>query len=308
MNKRQHSEEVSDDSFKIAQPKKMIREERQMSENSFSACGEPRTESMPRSASSPALDSSDYLRQPPAVFSPVTNEFKAMLQETLATITARFERMEGSLLANIDRRLDRFEARIYEAERRADSLQKEMKKYQSEVQEKSREIGSLRAEIEVLREGTEEREQYLRRDNVRLLGVREEGIETAEETERVVRDIIRKDMGVEQEIDFSIVHRTGPRRDNQPRPIICRLVRKKDKAVIMKNKRKLRQSRPEVSVMEDLTVSRVKLVRDLRQNERIKKVWTMDGKIAVEGHNGARVFNITRKTDLRSLLDRHNRQ
>jgi len=61
-----------------------------------------------------------------------------MLQETIATITARSERMDSSLLGTIDRRLDRFEARIYDVERRAGSMQAEVKKCQAEAHEKGK--------------------------------------------------------------------------------------------------------------------------------------------------------------------------
>jgi len=139
------------------------------------------------------------------------------------------------------------------------------------------------------------------------LRCRRKGRETAEETEKIVKKIIEKDMEVKQAVEVSIVHRTGRRRTDQPRPVICRVVRKKDKALIMRSKKNLRQSRPAVSVEEDLTVARLRMVRDLRQNERIAKVWTLDGKVSVEEHNGARVFNASRETDLNSLLDGRNR-
>ena len=92
---------------------------------------------------------------------------------------------------------------------------------------------------------------------------------------------VAKDMGltvVPQ--DISVSHRL-PARGGQAKPIIAKFVRRDVKTQLMRNKKKLREheSRKNVYVNEDLTPFRSKLVRELRKDETIKSVWTIDGKI-----------------------------
>ena len=67
----------------------------------------------------------------------------------------------------------------------------------------------------------------------------------------------------------------------KPRPIIAKFVRRDTKTAIMRNKRNLKglDGYKSVFVNDDLTNMRSKLVYELKRDDSVTRVWTMNGKI-----------------------------
>ncbi|RUM94414.1 MAG: hypothetical protein DSZ28_03330 [Thiothrix sp.] len=262
------------------------------------------TEEVEGSESSPSLAVSSGVAHP----NPSTpGEIAQLLQDVLAKLSERFDHMERKLLNAIDKRLERFESRLYDAERRADVLEKEIKQVRKENAEKDTTIRTLSRQMREQCCELDDKEQYQRRDNVRIVGLPEKKNETTDECEKVVRAFFKKDLGIDRNIEISIAHRIGKPQNDSHRPILCRLVKRQDKAVILRGRKQLREKGLKVFISEDMTVANQRLIRDLKQNERVVRVWTHNCKINVLGANDKRLFNVTRDTDVNALLDRHNR-
>ena len=132
--------------------------------------------------------------------------------------------------------------------------------------------GTALAEIDRL-------EQYGRRDNVRIFGLEETRNEDT--TEKVVE--LAADMGVAITAkDISVSHRlpqSGKRAD-KAKPIIVKFVRRFTKQLLLRSKElRKKENRKNVYVEEDLTPVRSRMVCSLREDPRIKTVWSIDGRI-----------------------------
>ena len=90
------------------------------------------------------------------------------------------------------------------------------------------------------------------------------------------------DIGVPiSKASISICHRLGRAQRNSPRPTIVRFVRRVDKIAIMKAKKKLKEipKWSKLFINDDLTKLRSLVVRELKLDPNVSKVWTTDGKI-----------------------------
>jgi len=130
-------------------------------------------------------------------------------------------------------------------------------------------IDNLKQETQKHRFEIDRLEQYSRRDSLRIIGMEESN---GERTNDIVISLAR-DMGVDiHPNDISTSHRLPHGRRNQnttdrprPRAIIVKFVRRDTKGLIMRNKRKLKDSRRNVYVVDDLTPLRNKILRELKK-------------------------------------------
>ena len=147
----------------------------------------------------------------------------------------------------------------------------------AEAKTVSNDVEILKVRVEEQKAASEKLEQYTRKENVKIFGLNESENENLEE--KVV--ILSKEAGVDiTSNDISVCHRL-PGNGSGPRPVIVKFVRRKTKASIMKSKKNLR-TKPDyqnVYVSDDLTSTRMKIVKGLRNEESASKVWTIDRKI-----------------------------
>ncbi|KAK3868792.1 hypothetical protein Pcinc_025830 [Petrolisthes cinctipes] len=120
----------------------------------------------------------------------------------------------------------------------------------------------------------EQMEQYSRRENVRIKGIR------CTEGEDVTATVIKvaEDIGVTLiQGDISVCHRIGTSSDaNRPKPIIVRLARREKKIELMKNKKKLKRG---IYIDKDLTKVRSKMLYEIRRDPQTTQTWKIDGRI-----------------------------
>ena len=146
---------------------------------------------------------------------------------------------------------------------------------------------NLQKDVQLNRFQVDKLEQYTRRENIKLYGIPEE---EKEDTSELVLNVA-KEIGVQlQREDISVSHRVpAPKKAGKPRPIIAKLVRREKKVEVMRAKKLLKEKKDvEIYITEDLTKFRVKLVRELRLDDAIKKVWTVDGKVTCLMTDGTR--------------------
>ena len=119
------------------------------------------------------------------------------------------------------------------------------------------EIAMLKAELSTLKEKANDNEQYSRRSNIRIFGLKEDPDENCHDT---VIEFFSRDLGVTMspnEIDR--VHRVGRRRDLEARPMIVKFRSHNAKVTVMRKKRTLRGKR--IYINEDLTKPNLDLLK-----------------------------------------------
>ena len=159
-------------------------------------------------------------------------------------------------------------------------------------------------------------EQYSRRNNIRILGVKDSPNEVTDEKVCEVASSI----GIKiTPLDIDRSHRIGPRKQLQepgssyanaaqkqpkssPSPIIVKLLSYKTKHLFMINRRKLKGTG--VVVVEDLTKQNSDLLFQTSRHSKVSASWTIDGRVfaAVKATNGKETRQlITAIADLKSL-------
>lgn len=149
-----------------------------------------------------------------------------------------------------------------------------------------REEGELRAEeVKGLKtmviERTDEHEQYVRRNSLRIFGIPETPRESTED--KVLA--LAAEMGVTlkmEEIDRC--HRVGQKRDaNQNRPILCKFVSYASRHKVFTAKKKLKGKN--IGIGEDLTLLRREMLKAAIAHFGGKNVWTIDGVILIKNED-----------------------
>lgn len=147
-------------------------------------------------------------------------------------------------------------------------------KLQESLDERDKRIGKLECQ---LTKKTDELEQYQRRQCLRIFGVKEE---VGEDTDKIAIDVAEK-IGVKLELaDIDRSHRVGIRREDKARPVIIKFTSYRKRSEVFRNKRLLKQTG--VTVREDLTKIRHKLLMDCIAKYGVGNVWTTDGVIIVK--------------------------
>lgn len=136
----------------------------------------------------------------------------------------------------------------------------------------------MKEDIHMTKVETEELKQNTRKENVKIFGL------TEDQGEDLVTKVVSlaRDINVElKPEDISICHRLHGN-GKQPRPVILRFLRREMKTKLMQGKKKkLRKNSNlrNIYITDDLTQIRNKIVRSLRDDPDVQRVWTIDGKI-----------------------------
>lgn len=187
-----------------------------------------------------------------------------------------------------------------------------LKPLNNSVKALQNEIAGLRTEVESLKEDIEkkdeeisdlyvrldEREQYSRRNNLRIFGVTETEHENTDNL--VVK--VAKDIGVTLDghnIDRS--HRIG-KPGPKPRPIIVKFIGYHARKEMFSAKKALKGTG--ITIREDLTKCRLEVLKRAVKEYSERNVWSSDGVIMVKINN-LRPIRVKSERDLDSLLERH---
>lgn len=175
-------------------------------------------------------------------------------------------------------------------------FQDQVKGLELELTKKDERISELET---VISEGLDEREQYSRRNNIRIFGIKESN---GEDTDQLVVDLAEAKLNVvlsKDNIDRS--HRVGKPGD-KPRPIIVKFVSYAQRRAVFTRKKLLKGSG--VSVSEDLTKIRRDLLKRAMDVYSKESVWSSDGVILVN-INKPKPFRVRNEKDFQKLLAKH---
>ena len=170
-----------------------------------------------------------------------------------------------------------------------------MESLKEELAKKDVVINKLETEVMA---ALDEREQYSRRNNVRIFRV---GETDNEDTYQLVIDVAAK-LNVNLEyhhIDRS--HRIGKVGD-KPRPIIVKFVSYAERSAVFWNTRLLRGTN--ITTREDLTKVRLSLLKEAVSHFSTKAVWSSDGVVLVNAGKASH-FRVKTEGELKKLLEKH---
>lgn len=140
-------------------------------------------------------------------------------------------------------------------------------------------------------------EQYMRRDNLRIVGLTEEDDESEEVLQAKTIELAA-DMGVTVEPgDISTVHRIG-RRGDRSRPVIVRFCHRKKRNEVMNKKKELKNKGRNIFVNEDLTPLRATLLKIVKEQDSVANATTRDGRILAWFRNDNRRVEVSTPADL----------
>lgn len=160
---------------------------------------------------------------------------------------------------------------------------------ETKLEAQDQKIAELRAELE---DKNEQLEQYTRRNSLRVFGVPESIGESTDELILQVAQSVNVHIDP-KEIDRS--HRVGQAFPGKPRPIIVKFTSFRARQELFTKKRLLK-GRP-ITIREDLTASRLAVLRAAVSRFGIKNVWTESGTVIVKTPDGTK-HRITRVNQL----------
>ena len=242
------------------------------------------------------------------------NRIDSVVQKAVAVA---MERERKLLRSDMEKRENKLQEILDEKLASLHDLEASIDTKLSQLRDLSSTVGDNTSKVNELANRLDHIEQYSRRNNIRLLGVK---ATPNEDTDKIVCDIARQ-IGVDispNDIDRS--HRLPNRRSADhdsnesyanaaarnnsapPPPIIVKFMSHKAKFQMMKNRRKLKGSG--TVIVEDLTKKNVNLLAQTSRRPSVKASWTSDGRVfALVKTTGGREMKklITSFSELNSL-------
>ena len=215
----------------------------------------------------------DSMNDPQLINSIRTHVNKAINEETHSRL----------IQAIVDAVKEEVTQQVYEA------IQLDLQKYKEEMATLRSSVQDLSRQLKMMQRLCDDQEQYSRRQCLRFHGIPEE---QNENTDQLVIDVARRHLGITLDpmhIDRS--HRLTPRSWNReskkPRPIIIKFCRYNSRHEVYMARSKLKGT--DIFIHEDLTAKRQTIVNKLRSHEKVKKVWTLDGRITALNAHGKKI-------------------
>ena len=245
---------------------------------------------------------------------PADNSIADLSSTVGDSIKEYFDNLIVNLKTDFEHKLcdfeDKFESRILDVKEElisrehdfhvtVDRLEKELaeeKKANQKLREECREVKEL---IQTVHRNQGGGDQYLRRNNIMIYGLRETGRrgETVPDTINHVLEFLNVKMGVRVAWqDICIAHRLGNLEQNRYRSVVVKFVRRTTKLEVLESRHRLKGSG--IVVAEHLTPENNKLFWELRESMGKWNVWTRDCQIYVNTREGPRQATIQNKREL----------
>ena len=173
-------------------------------------------------------------------FRETTASFKTMIKDTMDSLLENVNRVEtelGKLIEFESKRIDELEKKNKSLEKKSVNMEKEM--------------NGLRERVFNLEANMNKGERFSRRNNFRIVGIKENqnpGVQ--EDCVSIVEKIIRDKFGMEAKVERA--HRDGAKHDHRPRHILVKTLSYRDKAQVMKTARGVLQNAG-FFIVDDLT-------------------------------------------------------
>lgn len=145
----------------------------------------------------------------------------------------------------------------------------------TDVQQVDLRVSQIEGDNEKLKMQLNNCEQFLKRNNIRIIGVEETD---HEETVTTVSKLLKEKLDIEEDVKYDVMYRIGGSLiEDRPRQIFLRLGNYEHKKIIMQRRRRLKGTG--VVIVEDLTGYNYSLLKKAREELGKRNLWTVDGTI-----------------------------
>lgn len=158
-----------------------------------------------------------------------------------------------------------------------DAQKNEIENLKSKINEMTTENEELKKMAQSAMSKANWNEQYLRKNNIKVHGVKEQA---AENTKAVVQKLIKENTNATlNDEDIIAIHRI-PGRKGYDRPILVKLKNNSAKSVIMKQRSEIkRKSKNAYRLSDDVTKLNSDLINKLAKNDQISSAWYFNGHV-----------------------------
>lgn len=191
--------------------------------------------------------------------------FNKIIKDEMSKIALRLDKVETNLLKNTNN-IKNLEKEIGDIRDCTNFNEEIMDKKIWDVHSRIDEFGNT---IYDLREKLRDQEDRNRRNNLRFDGIVEHKGETQEQLENKVKNILKNNLGIEKDIEFDRIHRTGRIIRGKPRTIVAKVHHYKEKVIIQKEAFKLKNT--SVWINEDFSKETLHIRKNLLQQIKARK-------------------------------------
>ena len=219
----------------------------------------------------------------------------AMLEQVLVT---KLDSVVGELRAEFTNTVKILEDRFDKLKTENNELREELKVIKTEVDNNNTKFAKLEAKLQEVQGHSIANEQYSRRRNVRIFGMREDA---GENCVGKVFDLVTAKLGRKlTDHDIEVAHRLPAK--VKPWPIIVQFRNRDIKLDVMKRRRVLKGSG--IVVADDLCSGLLNTFNRLKQHPDCKKAWSWDGQLFAELKTGA-VIKVRWAESLEAATERY---
>ncbi|KAK3087914.1 hypothetical protein FSP39_012399 [Pinctada imbricata] len=141
-------------------------------------------------------------------------------------------------------------------------------------------------------------EQYSRKTNIKVCGVKEE---VNENTLAVVQSVLKDKAGVNiEKEDVIAVHRIPTKHRDQPQPILLKVKNSEIKSKIMRKRSDVKKAGGSIKLVDDVTERNTTLINSLLRHEQIEAAYYYNGSVYGISEGKRYTFNI--EDDITSKL------
>ncbi len=210
-------------------------------------------------------------------------------------VATELKAMEDKLNKRIQEKEEQMEAKIFALEKEKDDMEQKMADMKDDATDLYLQLVSLKRVAFDARRHAVDNEQYSRKCNVKILGLKEETGENC--VERILK-VVKDKLGIEMKPGQIVVaHRVKSKK--QPYPIIARMDSHTTKMTLLKARSKLKGSG--VVIADDLFRDLMGVYHRVRNDDRVKDAWTWNGRVLAKTHDG-RIYNVPYGVTLADIL------
>ncbi|KAK3094603.1 hypothetical protein FSP39_003922 [Pinctada imbricata] len=119
-------------------------------------------------------------------------------------------------------------------------------------------------------------EQYSRKNNVKIFGLKES---EKENTEKEVTTFLKKEAGITVNPEEIVAVHRIPGKDDRARPILLKLKNSEVKARVIRQRSDIKKKKIGVRLADDVTYENTKLMERLSDHEMIEATWFFNGSV-----------------------------
>ena len=211
----------------------------------------------------------------------ITMSMKAELDKHFAA------KVETTVIKRVDEKLDeKIDDKMGAMSDRIDTLTLENVNLREEIDKLKTQITENGNIAKAAMQRAHMNEQYSRKNNIKIMGVPEDGDEPEDRLIHNVQQILQQMAGVVLEAGkIMVIHRI-PGKSGLPKPVLLKLTNNNEKAKIMRKRKEMKNGG--YRLVDDVTKDNTKLINKLNEHKDIDSAWYFNGSVYGKSKTGVR--------------------